>query len=257
MNIRILTFLSLLVFSSCSKRNLTYFSNLENQTIYTEEITENAIEPVIKPGDLLNITVNSPNPEANLLFNRGEIRTVGSASAHAGSVVTNDGYLVDLQGNIDFPVLGSVRIGGFSKSEVKVMLSQMLLIYLKDPIINIRYLNFRITVVGEVSNPSSFVVPSEKISIIEALGMAGDMTAFGKRDNVLIIRETEGIRSMARLNLNNKEVMNSPYFYLHTNDVVYVEPVRAKAEQANTTRNDVSFFLSIASMLSFILYRFL
>jgi polysaccharide biosynthesis/export protein len=253
MNIRILTFLSLLIFSSCAKVNLTYFSNLDDQSVYTEEIAMTATEPIIQPGDLLNITVSSPNPEANFLFNRGEIRTVGSSVA--ASVITNEGYLVDLDGNIDFPVLGSIKIAGMTKSELRSNLRIILTEYLKDPVVNIRYLNYKITVIGEVKSPSTFVVPSEKINIIEALGLAGDMTVFGKRENVLIIRESEGIRSMVRLNLNDKEVLNSPYFYLHPNDVVYVEPVKARAPLTTSTRADISFVLSIATAATLLFIR--
>ncbi|MDT0646074.1 polysaccharide biosynthesis/export family protein [Zunongwangia sp. F260] len=247
--------LLILIFSCSGSRDLVYFSDLGGESVYTERITSNAKKPNVKPGDLLDITVTSLNPLANAPFNRGTLPSVGSARNTASSENTTQGYLVDYSGRIDFPVLGSIEVAGLSKSQVKEKLRGMLTDYLTEPVINIRYLNYSITVVGEVKNPSTFIVPSEKISIVEALGMAGDMTVYGKRDNVLVIREAEGERSMIRLNLNNKDVLNSPYFYLQPDDVVYVEPVKSKKEQASVTRNNISLLLSVISVLSiFIIY---
>jgi polysaccharide export outer membrane protein len=121
--------------------------------------------------------------------------------------------------------------------------------------VNIRYLNFKVTVVGEVNNPSSFIIPTDKINVIEALGLAGDLTVFGKRENVLIIREKEGTRTSVRVNLNNKNLLVSPYFYLQQNDIVYVEPVKSKAVQASQTPYKISLAISIISLLSVLLYR--
>lgn len=242
--------------SACSKRNLTYFSDLDNRSVYSEQVSALPEEPVIQPGDLLNISVSTMNPEANVLFNRGEISRVGSDGGGASSPVnTNEGYLVDRNGNINFPVLGIVKISGSTKSEVHARLTTLLKEYLKDPIVNIRYQNYRITIVGEVKNPSTLLVPAEQITIIEALGMAGDLTVFGKRDNILIIRQSEGVRTMARLNLNNKEMLNSPYFYLQPNDVIYVEPVKAKGSQASMGRQNLSLALSLVSIAVLIYTR--
>ena len=141
-----------------------------------------------------------------------------------------------------------MQIGGLSKEEAKEKLVEQLEEYLKDPIVNIRYLNYRVTVIGEVNRPSTFTIPSEKINILEALGMAGDMTAYGKRENVLIIREEEGERTMTRVNLNNKELLNSPYFFLQQNDVVYVEPDRLKQVNASTNARTISIITAITSL---------
>src|SRR5690606_16855091 len=126
----------------------------------------------------------------------------------------NPGFLVDHEGFIEYPILGKIKIGGLSKEQAKQELQKHLQIYLKDPVVNIRFQNYRITVIGEVTRPSTFVLPSERTNILTAIGMAGDLTIFGKRENVLLIREEDGVRTMVRLNLNNKDVLNSPYFYL-------------------------------------------
>lgn len=245
----------LLLLASCSKRNLAYFSDLEGQDIYTEEVQKIA-SPKIKPDDVLEITVSSLNPEANSLFNIGTMPNVGNmGNASAYSATNNMGYLVDHEGYIEYPVLGRIRLGGLTKEEAQKKLREEISAFLKDPIINIRFQNYRITVIGEVNRPSTFILPSEKTSVLTALGMAGDMTNYGKRDNVLIIREEDGVRTMTRINLNEKEVLNSPYFYLQQNDIVYVEPVKSRGPEYGNNLRIISIVVSIASVVSLLLIR--
>lgn len=248
----------LCLFASCSVRNLAYLSDLEELAVYQEMIA-NHIEPKIQSDDLLSISVISLSAESNSLFNRGEMPVLGVASSYsatnASSSIYKEGYLVDKEGYIDFPVVGRIKLAGLSKAEAKVRLTTQMENYLKEPIVNIRYLNYKITVVGEVNKPSTFIIPSEKINILEALGMAGDMTHFGKRENVLLIREVEGVRTVTRLNLNSKEVLSSPYFYLQSNDIVYVEPDRIKAVQASTNTRNLSIVSAVLSLASFVLIR--
>lgn len=245
----------LLLLASCSKRNLAYFSDLEGQDIYTEEVQKIA-SPKIKPDDVLEITVSSLNPEANSLFNIGTMPNVGNmGNASAYSATNNMGYLVDHEGYIEYPVLGRIRLGGLTKEEAQKKLREEISAFLKDPIINIRFQNYRITVIGEVNRPSTFIMPSEKTSVLTALGMAGDMTVYGKRDNVLIIREEDGVRTMTRLNLTEKDVLNSPYFYLQQNDIVYVEPVKSRGPEYGNNLRIISIVVSIASVVSLLLIR--
>lgn len=251
MKLRISFFLGILVLASCSPtRNLAYFSDLQGQEVYKENI-ENTSAPKIQVDDLLSITVSSLNPEANSLFNRGVVPQTGSVTDFSISRPTDihqEGYLVDKDGYIEYPVLGKVKLAGLSKECANDKLASELKEYLKDPIINIRYLNYRISVIGEVNRPSTFTLPSERINILEALGMAGDMTSFGKRENVLIIREEEGVRTMTRVNLNSKDLLNSAYFYLQQNDVVYVEPDRMKQVQASTDTRLLAILTSATSL---------
>jgi polysaccharide export outer membrane protein len=224
----------ILLLSSCgSTRNITYFSNLDGNSETTQKI-KNRVDPEIQPDDYLSIVVSSLNPEANLLFNSGVIQSVGSGSNAASVSGVREGYLVDKSGAINFPVLGSIKLAGLTKEEATNKMEAAIRSQVKDAIVNIRFLNFKITVIGEVNRPSTFTVPTERISLIEALGLAGDMTAYGKRENVLIIREKDGIRSTMRANLNDKNVLDSPYFYLQQNDVVYVEPVKIKRLQGSS-----------------------
>lgn len=236
--------LAVFILSSCApNRNLVYFSDLGDKKEYSEKIA-NLNEPKIQPDDLLSILVTSLSPEANALFNRGAMPGIGGkntssqGAAYAQGNNFNESYLVDKNGIIDFPVLGKVTVGGLTLNQAKEMLTQRLQQYLKDPIIYVRLLNFKVTVIGEVNNPSTFTIPSEKINVLEALGLAGDMTPFGRRETVLIYREEAGTRTMARINLNSREVISSPYFYLQQNDVVYVEPHEIlQSKTSNADRN--------------------
>ncbi|QNF32392.1 polysaccharide biosynthesis/export family protein [Adhaeribacter swui] len=245
-------------FSCRPGRNLVYFSDLQADSDQSTNIV-NTIEPKIQPDDLLSITVSTLNPESNALFNSGILLpNINNPNNISGNAI-KEGYLVDKNGFISFPVLGQIKLAGLSKEEAtKKMISELKRYIKGEPIVNIRYLNFKVTVIGEVNRPATLAVPTEKINIIEALGMAGDMTVYGKRENVLIIREKEGKRTITRINLNNKETLNSPYFYLQQNDVVYVEPdkSRYRAAQANTNRTYTSVVVGIISIATLIITRF-
>lgn len=233
-----ITFLLILfVLASCSsKRNLVYFSDLQDSVAYQAAI-QNRESPRIQTDDVLSITVSTLNAESNVLFNSGTLVPMTSNTpAGISKTEVQEGYLVDANGEINFPVAGKVKLTGLTKEEARAKMEATVGKYVKDPIINIRFLNFKVTVIGEVMHPSSFTIPNEKINVLEALGMAGDMTPFGKRENVLVIREKDGQRNIERLNLNSKEVFASPYFYLQQNDVVYVEPDN-KEKSAQTTTN--------------------
>ncbi|MBF9252533.1 polysaccharide biosynthesis/export family protein [Pontibacter sp. 172403-2] len=254
MKINLLYALGMLLFVSCtSPKNLAYFSDLPENSTYSEKIT-NETEPKIQPDDLLSITVTSLNPEANALFNKGVLLS-GNNSASGSNRISDEGYLVNSDGEIEFPVLGKVKLGGLTKEEARTKLVKELNKYLKDPAVNIRFLNFRVTVIGEVNDPATFTIPSEKINILEALGLAGDMTLYGKRENVLLIREENGIRKMTRINLNSKDAFNSPYFYLQQNDVVYVEPNKVRQVQATTNTRNITLLFSVISVTTLIISR--
>jgi len=246
MNFRLFYLVLLLLFSSCAKRNLVYFSDIDSQSNYNVKI-ESSVDPEIQPDDLLKITVSSLSQESNMLFNAGILTTTGNNAISTSPL--NDGYLVDKEGEINFPVLGKIKIGGLTKDEAIEEVSFRLREYVKDPIVNIRFMNFKVTVIGEVNRPSTFTVATEKITILEALGLAGDMTAYGKRENVLVIRDKDGVRSANRLNLNDKSILNSPYYYLTQNDVVYVEPDKMKAIQTNVNPNRTQFITIASSVL--------
>lgn len=213
--ILILTFFAC---SSCgSTKNVIYFPDVKDGAIPSN--TPFA-ESVIQKSDILSIIVSSPNPEATAMYNQPlEAGSGGSA-----------GYLVNSEGNIQFPALGAVKAEDLTKNQLKDKITNVLTDkkLLLDPIVTIRFLNFRVTVLGEVNHPTVVSVPNEKISLLEALGLAGDLTIYAKRQNVMIIRDDKDKKIIKRVNLNSDEIFTSPYYYLQSNDIVYVEPNNAK-----------------------------
>ncbi|WP_353132606.1 polysaccharide biosynthesis/export family protein [Pseudopedobacter sp.] len=223
-NIKILCVLYLILFiTACSpRRNLVYFSDLNKKSVDTGSVVNN-VEPKIQPNDVLSITINTPSSESNNLF------TLNSSYMNKNGMVEREGYRVSKDGYVRLPVIGDIDVKGQTLEQAQQTIARRLNNYVKDPLVNIQFLNFRVTVIGEVNHPSTFTINNEKVNLLEALGMAGDMTVYGKRENVLIIRESEGKRIITRVNLNEKNVLNSPYFYLKQNDIVYVEPDKEKA----------------------------
>lgn len=252
MNYR-LTYILLTVvsLSSCSKRNLVYFSDLPKSTDFSTPI-KNYSAPKIQEDDILSISVSSLNPESNVLFNNVLLPSTGNTNVIADKI--NEGYLVDKEGFINFPVIGKVSLLGLTKEQATEKMTDLIKTQVKNPIINIRFLNFKVTVIGEVTKPSTFTIPTEKITILEALGLAGDMTAYGRRESVLIIREKDGVRSTSRINLNNKDVLSSPYFYLQQNDIIYVEPDN-KVKVADTAPGNrfLGLWAAVLSTAGFVL----
>ncbi|BCY27262.1 polysaccharide biosynthesis protein [Flavobacterium okayamense] len=182
---------------------------------------------VIKPDDVLMIVVSSENPEVAEPYNLKSV-VLQSNSEEAIQTQRTQTYIVDIEGYIEFPILGKVKIGGLNKQEAIEYLKSLLKDHVKDAVINMRILNFEVTVLGEVNRPGTFEISSERITILEALGKAGDLTIYGKRKNVLLIRDENGVKSTHRLDLTKSDIVNSPYYYLAQNDVVYVEPNKTR-----------------------------
>lgn len=217
--------------------------------------------PTIQPGDVLSVQVGSLNPEASQFFNPYAQFAVADRSGQPVAAMPTtplpvvSGYLVDDAGTVDVPMLGKLKVQGRTVAEVKETIRDGLREYLKEPTVNVRNLNFRISVMGEVTRPGLFTIPNERITLLEALSLSGDATIYGRRDNVLIVREENGQRTFARLDLTKRDLFRSPYYQLHPNDVVYVEPVRAKAAMANRTNQMLPIGLSALSVVAVILTR--
>ncbi len=219
------------IYSSCAeRRNLVYFSNLAKQTS-NEKLEDQSIK--IQQNDLLLINVSSLNPESNILFASNTFTNNNNPNSYQEP----SGYRVSKSGEVNLPVIGNLKLDGLTIAQVQDLVSSKLDKYVKKAIVEVRLINFKITVIGEVNRPSSFTVAGDRINLLEALGMAGDLTVYGKRENILIIREQDGQRIMKRLNLNQQDVLTSPFFTLKQNDIVYVEPDKSKAiEYSPNTR---------------------
>ena len=243
--------------SSCvSQRKLSYLRDVSassadsiNQT-YTPQK-----ENYITKGDLLSIFVNALDVEAVQAFNLpvASVQRLGAKQVTAsGSGGSLQGYWVDPDGNIDFPVLGKMHVEGMTTTLLKDTLTLLISRSVKEPIVNVGFLNFYVTILGEVKNPGRHVVSDQGMTIFEALGLAGDMTIYGKRNNVLVSREVDGKMEFARLNLNDQAIFASPYYHIRQNDVIYVEPNNARAMSSQNIPLYLSMITTLGSMATVI-----
>jgi polysaccharide export outer membrane protein len=240
--------------SSCvNTQKAIYFNNIRDTTL---KAIGTDMQPLIQINDLLSISITSLNPEATIIFNTPNIPAI-SVSAINGQSTQTSGYLVNQDGNIQFPVLGYISATGLTKKQLSDKIAKELVTkkLLLDPIVNIRFLNFKVTVLGEVARPTVVSVSNEKITVLEALGFAGDLTIYAKRDNVLLIREENGNRILRRINLNSSDILRSPYYYLKSNDVIYAEPNKVRIASAGRSSQIIPIIISSLSLLAIIIDR--
>ena len=239
------TFILAICFSSCvSKKDITYFQFGE----IDQKKVSNVYKTVFKPDDILQIVISASDIAAVQPFNlpAASFNSSGGASAGPGTILT---YLIDSNGEIDFPILGKLKIGGLSREEAIILFKNKLdPDYVKNPTINIRISNFKITIQGDVRAPGTFNIPNERVTILDAIGLAGDINISGKRDNVLVIREEGDFKKEYRVNLLSKKTYTSPVFYLQQNDIVYVEHNYAQIQSASSNTN-TGLFISVAGTL--------
>ena len=252
---------SVLLAGCTSYKNVPYMQNPEVVNSYREDLP--LYDAKIMPKDLLSITVNTSDPQAAAPFNLTVQTPLNAALTNINTTTqpTLQQYLVNNKGEIDFPVIGRLKVGGLTKNEAEDLIREQLQPYLKEsPIVTVRMANYKISVLGEVNRPGTFTVGNEKVNILEALAMAGDMTVYGVRDNVKLIREdAKGKREIINLNLNNAELVVSPYYYLRQNDIIYVTPNKTKAKNSDIGSSTsmwisaTSILVSLASLLATIL----
>ena len=241
-NLKVLIIFMALGLMSCkTKKDVIYFQNTKNfETI----VDTDSFTPRFKVNDIVSIYVSTFDPEASAPFNL--VKSTGSGGGGGNQFLD---YLIDVEGNIDFPVLGKIKLLGLTVEEAKVLIKDKLSEgYLKDPIVNIRIQNFRITMLGAVNAPGSYPISGERVTLIEAIGMAGDLNIRGRRDNILVIRDFNGTKTYTRVNLKNKEIFNSPVYYLTQNDVVYVEQNSAAVSNASGDAR-IGLFSSILGLV--------
>lgn len=236
----------IVLFASCtSTKNIRYFKDIGSEPALYEMGKDIAITPyqslTILPDDILNVTITTIDQEANGAANISSADASKFSFSTSGlpttSANTAYGYLVDKNGFITLPVLGKVVVGGKTIVEIQDIILDKASKIFKEPTINVRLMNFKVTVLGEVLKPGTYITDGERVSILSALGLAGDLTIFGKRKNVLLIRQDgENNKKMVRLDLNDSHLFTSPYYYLKQGDVLYVEPTKGKA-----AANDVAF----------------
>lgn len=239
-------FIVLFLFSCASRNDVVYYQNIA--AVEKAELAAN-YEIKIQPDDLLSIIVSAEDDEIAAPFN---LKTVSVQSSQKLDLSVGQQmlqlYLVNSKGFIEFPVLGSIKVGGLSRAEVLKILRDKIAVYIKNPIINLRVTNFKVSVQGEVVVPGVYPVNSERITLIEALTMAKDLTIYGRRDNILIIREIDGVKTYNRVDITQADFINSPFYYLAQNDVIYVEPNKTKINNSKIGA-DTSLIISAVSIL--------
>ena len=223
---------------------MVYFQGGVNDTLAQTNYT-----PVLRADDFLSVLVTADDPEAAVPFN---FPSGTQQNFNNGYVIGNPapiGYLVDANGFIKLPIIGSVQVGGLNRMEATTLIETKLQEYIKNPVVNIQIQNYKVTVLGEVKSPGTYKIPNERITILEALGLAGDLKPTGVRKNVLVIRDENGKKTEYRVDLTDTELFTSPVFYLTQNDVVYVEPNKAARYESTLWRTTAPIFISVTSLI--------
>ena len=247
----LLFFLLPLVLTGCSSYQKSLY--LQNDAVINQSTQGQLYDFRIMPKDILTILVSTTDPAASAPFYRklGQDKETTSSSTVGMQNLDLLGYLVDNNGEIDFPVLGKIKVTGMTTRECEALLRDKLKPYLKEtPLVTVSSSNYKFSVLGEVNHPGTYTVQDEKVTIFEAIAQAGDMTLFSIRDDVQLLREdSEGRRQVIHLNLNDANITQSPYFYLQQNDVIYVKPTKAKV-RTNTFNSNSSMWITILSVLT-------
>ncbi len=208
-------------------------------------------EPILQQDDLLSIIISAENPEITVPFNLPQIQGNYEINNNQNGIKT---YLIDNQGFIEFPVIGKIKLAGLTRTEANKKLVQNISEYIKNPGVNLRILNYKVSVIGEVAKPGSFTIPNERVTILEALSLAGDMTIYGIRKNILIIREIEGKKTYNRVDITSSDFLNSPFYYLAQNDVVFVEPNKSKINSSVIWTNSNLILSGLTVLISLLIF---
>ncbi|MGX7668091.1 polysaccharide biosynthesis/export family protein [Flavobacterium pedocola] len=247
------------LFSCASRKDMAYLyegenkgkeskdSNSKDTNSKEKESKATAYEPFIQKDDLLHITVSAENPEVAAPYNLKAVSVDGATGSATTGQNHLEAYLVDKNGEIDFPQLGKIKLAGLTRLEAVEKIKTALTDYIVNPTVYIRLVNFKVSVLGEVTRPGVHSVAGERMTLLEALSLSGDLTVYGKRKNIMVIREKEGVKTIGKVDITNPDFINSPYYYLSQNDVVYVEPNKVKMN-ASTVGPNIAVGLSVVSM---------
>jgi polysaccharide export outer membrane protein len=272
-NIYFLLFFLVVLFSSCASTKKTkYFQNIPDSGRLDPITKALYVEPKIQNDDILTVIIQTVDPQASAIINSGNVSSANSANGSGNNMMPMSpsamplstpnlnsplGYLVDKEGTITIPVLGKIKLAGLTTTEARDAVEKAADKFYNNPSVIVRYANFKVNVAGEVLKPGSYIMPNEKVTVLDAITMAGDLTIYGKRENVLLIRENlDGTRTPYRINLKKSDFMSSPYFYLRQNDYIYVEPTKGKAAATDAAQaRNYTIAASILSIIAIILTR--
>jgi len=235
-------FLTFLLNGCVSRKSSVYFQNDTSESIPDFKLT-------LRAGDIVSIVVSASDAELASPFNQNPNQGTNQVSGYTNGIASSIGYLIEPNGTINFPVLGSITLGGLSRSEAITLMVDKLKAYLQNPSVSIRILNFKVSVLGDVRNPGTFLIPNERISFPEAIGLAGDLNITGKRHNLLLVRTVSGKKQTYRIDLTQSELFKSPdLYYLQQGDLIYVEPNRA-LRNSSAINNRLGVIISVFSLI--------
>jgi polysaccharide export outer membrane protein len=259
--VSILALLWLAQLSSCStEKKVKYLQDIPDSGALKNIPVTLYKPPVIQNNDILTILIATTDPNNTIVINSANIPIPSVTSSSPTSLSnltqqTSAGYLVDADGYVNLPILGKIKVAGYTTNEATEIIRKLALEYYKEPTVIVRYANFKISVIGEVLKPGIYIIPNERVSVLDAISLAGDLTVFGKRDNVLLLREnSDGTETPYRINLKKSDIMSSPYFYLRQNDIIYVQPGTGKA--AATDASQARYYTLVGSLLSVLIVLF-
>jgi polysaccharide biosynthesis/export protein len=252
----LICFLPILLFSCVSQKNVAYFQADNPLGPVESTIISNNYTALIQPSDILSIDISSLSQETNIMLNphltmKAESMTQQVSSPNNPPAAI--GYLVDNDGKVTIPLIGKVKLGGLTTFEAADKVTKKLDSITVQPTVNIRILNFKVAVLGEVVRPAVYTIPNEKISIPEALAMAGDLTIFARRDNILLVREADGKRTYIRIDITRRDLFSSPYYYLHPNDILYIEPGKGRITSSDRTVQLLPIAISALTLIATLL----
>ncbi|MET1054822.1 MAG: polysaccharide biosynthesis/export family protein [Pedobacter sp.] len=258
----LLAFSFIVLISSCgTPQNVIYFSDLDSTKVNSIPVAKFK-EPLIQTDDILSINIQTLDIDAPPGLNQSTSSTSSSSSStedksssQQGAVAT--GFLVDEDGNVEIPMIGPLKLAGLTTNQARELVRKSAAKYYKDPTVQVRFANYKITILGEVTRPSTYTVPYKKVTVLDAISMAGDLTIYGKRENILLMRENGDHKDVVRLDLNSSSLMASQYYYLKQNDIIYVQPSKAKSAANNAPRVQlITIAISVATLITTILLRF-
>lgn len=247
-------YLLLVVFcfsTSCvSNKKITYFQDIKTVNQAQLESAAKFTEPVIQSDDILSINIFTLNPQSGIIINQAAATPALGGNTNGSLSTPNTGFLVDKNGDVELSLVGKVKIAGLTTYQAKELIREKVSQFYKEPNVQLRFANFKVSILGEVNSPSTYTLPNEKVSILDALSLAGDLTIYGKRENILIVRDINNRKEFARLDLNSTDIFSSPFFYLKQNDVIYVEPNKARVSANNAAQiQTLGVITSIISVL--------
>jgi len=244
--------LMIILFSSCaSNKKIAYFQDIQSINKAQLENAAKFTEPVIQSDDILSINIFTLNPQSGAIVNQASATPILGGNANTSTASSQvPGFLVDKNGEVELSLVGKIKVAGLTTYEARELIRNKVSAIYQQPNVQLRFANFKVSVIGEVNAPSTYTLPNEKVTIMDVLSLAGDLTIYGKRENVLIVRDNDGKKEYARLDLNSSEIFNSPFYYLRQNDVVYVEPNKRKVSASNTAQiQTIGVLASVISVI--------